>query len=436
VTQIEKAWPKYPGYRIDLVPMPGRVRVTHGDLLLAESDGCLRVEEANHVDRIYVPEGDVRWELFEATDTATTCPFKGEASYFTLTASDPPLRDLVWTYRAPFEEVAGLAGHVCFFEDRVLVELEDPWPGVEPGAGQRLRLPVWGDQADLLRIMDPEPAGGGRYVAPVLRFLHPDMRDLRGQFRNVVEGGQLLGTAIAAAWKEVPDQRVTMATVNFVRAATFDEPIDVDIDVLRRGRTFSTSEVRLGQGGTLCAAGILLHDAGADDVMRHGAPMPEVPGPDGSVPLDFGVTGRETRVVDAGYDDSTDRLGPPEIHTWCRFRDAPPEPRLHAALAAQSVTHWTIAASMRPHEGMGEAAAHVTLTTGPMTASVWLLEDIDVTGWLLYANPSPWAGRGLSQGEGKVFTQDGRLVATYAVQAMVRSMERPPDALGGPNRAM
>ena len=59
-----------------------------------------------------------------------------------------------------------------------------------------------------------------------------------------------------------------------------------------------------------------------------------------------------------------------------------------------------------------------------------------MTEWLLYANPSPWAGRGLSQGEGKVFTQDGRLVATYAVQAMVRRMDRPVDALGGPNRAM
>jgi len=65
MTKIEKAWSKYPGYRIDVVPMAGRVRVTHGDLLLAESDGCLRVEESNHVDRIYLPEGDVNWELFE-----------------------------------------------------------------------------------------------------------------------------------------------------------------------------------------------------------------------------------------------------------------------------------------------------------------------------------------------------------------------------------
>jgi uncharacterized protein (DUF427 family)/acyl-CoA thioesterase len=436
VTQIEKAWGKYPGYRIDVVPFPGRVRVSAEGLVLADSEACVRVEESNHVDRVYIPEADVRWELFEPSATSTVCPFKGEASYWTLTATDPPLADVVWTYRDPFEEVAGIAGHVCFYQDRVDIELEDPWPGAEPGTGQRLRMPVWGDQADLVRIMDAQPAGDGRYVAPVLRFLHPDMRDLRGTFRNVIEGGQLLGTAIIAASKELPAQRVTMATLTFMRAASFDEPVDLDVDVLRRGKTFSTSEVRISQAGTLCSAGILLHDTGSPDVLSHAAPMPDVAGPDGAVPLDFWVTGREIRVVDAGYDDSTDRLGPPEIFTWCRFRDAPDQPYLHAALAAQSTTHWTIAASMRPHAGIGEASAHVTLATGPMAATIWLLDELDVTEWLLYANPSPWAGRGLSQGEGRVFTRDGRLVATYAVQAMVRKMAVPPDAIGGANRAM
>lgn len=434
MTQIEKAWSKYPGYRVDVIPMVGRVRVTHGDVLLAQSDRCVRVEESNHVDRIYLPAEDVRWELFEESATTSACPFKGGASYWTLTASERPLIDVVWAYREPFEEVADLADHVCFYQDRVTIELDDPWP--ERGAGSRLRLPAWGDQSDLLRLMDPEARGDGRYVAPALRFVHPDMPDLRGRFRNVVEGGQLLGTAIAAASKACPGQRVTAVTLNFIRAATFDAPLDIDVDVVHTGKTFSSSEVRFTQGGTLCAAGILLHDSGAGDVMRHATPMPDVARPDDAVPLDFGVTGRDLRVVDAAYGDSTDRLGPPEIYTWCRYRDAPSEQRLHAALAVQSITHWTIAASMRPHPGIGEAAAHLTLATGPITTTAWLLDEIDVTEWLLYANPSPWSGRGLSQGEGRVFRQDGRLVATYGVQAMIRTMPRPADDLGGPNRAM
>jgi len=55
---------------------------------------------------------------------------------------------------------------------------------------------------------------------------------------------------------------------------------------------------------------------------------------------------------------------------------------------------------------------------------------VDVSEWLLYANPAVYAGRGLAQGEGRVFTADGRLVATYSVQAMIRGFTAPPAAMG------
>src|SRR5205823_5652309 len=66
VTKIESAWGKYPDYRIDLVPVRGTARVWHGDVLLAESDSAVRLEETKHVDRLYFPEADVKWDLFEA----------------------------------------------------------------------------------------------------------------------------------------------------------------------------------------------------------------------------------------------------------------------------------------------------------------------------------------------------------------------------------
>ena len=142
------------------------------------------------------------------------------------------------------------------------------------------------------------------------------------------------------------------------------------------------------------------------------------------------VTGRELRVVDGAYDGDPDRTGPPVIHTWVRFRDAPPEQYLHQALLAQSTSHWTIAAAMAPHPGFGEDQAHVTLSTGIMGLSIAFHDDIDVTGWLLYSNPAVHAGRGLAQGEGHVFTRDGRLVATYTVHAMIRDFVQRPDAIG------
>jgi acyl-CoA thioesterase-2 len=91
---------------------------------------------------------------------------------------------------------------------------------------------------------------------------------------------------------------------------------------------------------------------------------------------------------------------------------------------------WTIGAAMLPHPGFSEAAAHVTLSTGIIQITFNFLDHVDVSEWLLYANPAIWAGRGLAQGQGQVFTQDGRMVASYSVQAMIRAFDRDPAAMG------
>jgi acyl-CoA thioesterase len=148
------------------------------------------------------------------------------------------------------------------------------------------------------------------------------------------------------------------------------------------------------------------------------------------------VTGRELRVIDGAYDPDPDRVGPPEIYVWARFRDAPGAAYLHAALLAQSTTHWTIAAAMLPHPGFGEADAHVTLSTGIMATTIAFHDEVDVTDWLLYANQAVWSGRGLAQGEGRVFTRDGRIVASYTVQAMIRGFQHESSASGGFKTAM
>jgi acyl-CoA thioesterase II len=414
---VESAWPKYPDYVIDLVPVPATARVWHGDTLLAESRGALRLEETAHVDRLYLPEGDVDWEHFEASVAHTVCPFKGVADYWSLPAAGEDGKNIVWTYRETFDEVAGIKGYVCFYEDRVRVELDEEWPD---GSHVTARFPAWGDAGDLLHLIDVEPAGPATFVGPPYGDLS----------RNVVEGGQMLAEAIVAASKTVPDQRVTSAYMIFSKSASFDQPQDLVVDVMRGGRTFSTVEVRINQDDQLRSAGLLMFGADAPDTIRGAVPMPAVAGPDDSVPLDMRVTGRDLRVVDGAYDPDPDRIGPPAIYTWCRFRDAPAQQYLHTALLAQSTTHWTIAAAMRPHAGYGEANAHVTLSTGIMSIAIAFHDEVDVTEWLLYANPAIYAGRGLAQGEGHVFTQDGRLVASYTVQAMIREFVRQPDELG------
>ena len=76
---------------------------------------------------------------------------------------------------------------------------------------------------------------------------------------------------------------------------------------------------------------------------------------------------------------------------------------------------------------MGEAEAHVSLSTGPMSVAIAFHDDAPLDRWLLYANRATWSGRGLCQGEGRVFSQDGRLLASYSVQAMVRRFSSDTD---------
>jgi acyl-CoA thioesterase II len=364
---------------------------------------------------LYFPVEDVRWEYFTATDHTSICPFKGQATYWSLAAVDPVEPNIAWTYSTPFDEVGGIEGHVAFFQERVRIEVEERWPD---GRTTRTRFPAWGDAHDLVQLIDVAPSDARHFTGS----------SYRDTTRNVVEAGQLLGQGVVAVAKTLPQQRVTSASMYFVKAAAFDLPVDVAVEVLRDGRTFSTAEVRITQEGKLRSVGMYMLDAGASPVISGQIPMPEVAGPEESAPLDMRMTGRELRVVGDTYRGDPDFVGPPEISVWARFRDAPREPYLHTALLAQSTGHWTIAAAMNPHAGYGEAQAHATLSTGIMGVSIAFHDDVDVSQWLLYVNRAVHAGGGLAQGEGHVFTRDGRLVATYTVHAMIRELsgERDP----------
>lgn len=421
-TQVESAWPSHPGYSIEITPCTHRGQVWFDDILLAESDNCLLVTETDHVDRLYFPASAVNWDLFTPTDHTTVCPFKGRASYWSLTGTGTVIPNVVWSYPTPLPEVAGIAGHVSFYDKALRVVVVEDWPD---GTDVPAKFPLWGDADELLRLIDVEQADGRRFVGPAHGPTH----------RDVVEGGQLLAEAIVATSKAIPGQQVTSASMIFTKAASFAAPVEVDVEVLRRGQTFSTVEVRVSQDDSLRAVGLLLCDSGAPDVIRDVTPMPDVPGPEAAIPFSgFGMTGREIRVVDAAYDPDPERVGPPEINAWVRFRSSPAERYLHAALLAQPTTHWTIAAGMLPHRGFGEAHAHRTLSTGIMKATIAFHDDVDITEWLLYSNTAFWSGRGLVQGEGKVFSRDGRLAASYVIQAMVREFQREPAAMGHDSR--
>lgn len=406
---IRSAWPDYPDYRIDLVPCRGTARVRVGATVLAESEHALRLVETDHVERLYFPEGDVRTDLLEANDHHTICPFKGQASYWSSAKTDPGVEDLFWAYPDPFPEVAGIEGYLGVYHERAEVEVDTTWVD---GSATPTRFPGWGDLSDLIRLVSPEQTGTGVFRAPGYH-----VRD-----RNVLEGGQLLGQGIVAASRSVPDQRVTWASATFARPAGFDHPVDLSVEELRRGRTFSTVAIRSEQGGKLVSPALVLMDAGAADTIRGVDAMPDVAVPDDAERYETGVVGREVRIVDGAYSPDPDRTGPPEIHAWVRLRENPAELAVRQAVVAQSTTHWTVAAAMLPHPGVGEAQAHLSLSTGPVALSMSFHDDAPLDEWFLYSTRAIWSGAGLAQGDGRVWAADGRLIAAFTLQAMLRGL--------------
>lgn len=108
-----------PDHPITIVPNPKRVRVVVGGVVVAESDRALTLKAGSYPPVHYIPREDVRADLVSATRTSTHCPYKGDASYFTVAAGGETRADAAWSYAAPFPAVAPIAGHLAFYPDRV-----------------------------------------------------------------------------------------------------------------------------------------------------------------------------------------------------------------------------------------------------------------------------------------------------------------------------
>jgi uncharacterized protein (DUF427 family) len=112
-----------PDHRVDLVPESRRVRVILGGVTIADSTAALRVEETGHTAVHYLPEKDVRLALLHPTDHHSRCPYKGEASYWTIEVPQGSevrrAENAVWGYPTPYDEVAGIAGYYAFYPNRV-----------------------------------------------------------------------------------------------------------------------------------------------------------------------------------------------------------------------------------------------------------------------------------------------------------------------------
>ena len=110
---------KHPNHRVTTQPAAGRVRVIFGGEVVADTRAAIRLHEADYPAVYYVPRNDVKMESLTRTIHRTHCPFKGDASYFTLQSRGRTAEEAAWSYETPYDEVAVIKEHLAFYPDKV-----------------------------------------------------------------------------------------------------------------------------------------------------------------------------------------------------------------------------------------------------------------------------------------------------------------------------
>jgi len=112
------------GHTVTIFPSDAHVEVRLGGELLATTDHALRLEETGLPARYYLPPDDVRMELLRPTTFHTTCPFKGEASYWSADVNGDSHDGIVWAYPEPITAAADIAGYLSFYPARTEITVD------------------------------------------------------------------------------------------------------------------------------------------------------------------------------------------------------------------------------------------------------------------------------------------------------------------------
>jgi len=107
---------KKPEHRIDVQPARRRLRVTFEGESIADTSDALAMKEGSYPVVYYFPRKDVKMDRLERTSHSTHCPFKGDASYFSLKGGP---QNAVWSYEQPYDEMAAIKDYLAFYPDKV-----------------------------------------------------------------------------------------------------------------------------------------------------------------------------------------------------------------------------------------------------------------------------------------------------------------------------
>jgi len=111
--------PRNPYTRVDILPSSRHVRVEVDGVTVAESNKPTLLFETGLPVRYYLPKTDVRMDLLVPTASSSRCPYKGDASYWSVSVGETLVDDAAWSYRTPLPESLRIAGLLCFYPGKV-----------------------------------------------------------------------------------------------------------------------------------------------------------------------------------------------------------------------------------------------------------------------------------------------------------------------------
>ncbi|WP_299572464.1 acyl-CoA thioesterase II [uncultured Williamsia sp.] len=235
-----------------------------------------------------------------------------------------------------------------------------------------------------------------------------------------VFGGQIMGQAVMAAASAAPEKSLKSFTHLFAREGATDTPVDFDVTSLHNGRTYASARVAARQGERTIGHTLMSFHTPEDGPTL--LPVGDPPGsPDDARPVDLGILPWDVRIV--GDVDLFDRRSQPsECALWMRAPVRADDEWMQKALLAHATDLSMIGTLLLPVEGVAQQDNGVRVHTAVTSHTMWFHDDIHLDDWLLIRQRGLALNRSRGFGTGDVFTADGRLVAAYAQESMIRVM--------------
>jgi acyl-CoA thioesterase-2 len=273
---------------------------------------------------------------------------------------------------------------------------------------------------DLIELLDLEPI-----EVNIFRGVNPD------EDRQRIFGGQVAGQALVAAARTVDDDRpVHSLHAYFLRPGDPSVPVLYEVDRIRDGRSFTTRRVVAIQHGRAIfhmSASFHVDEPG----FHHGDEMPDVPAPES-------LATRAERFAEAGVDDSfgpsaldlryvtndpfhRDEPLPPTQRVWFRANGVLPDGQvLHTCLLTYASDMTLLDTTLLPH---GSGAADRSVMMASLDHAMWFHGPFRADEWLLYDQHTPAASGARGLATGRVFTHDGRLIASVVQEGLIRRVD-------------